>query len=390
MDNSNASGRTIIRWSWDFGDNSTSSIRNPSHLYAIAGTYDAKFSLISDIGCVSDTATQKIILNDPPLAKFGVSAPDCIGKNIIFTDSSISSLSSITKWYWNFGDGSPQVIATSNVAQPHIYVTTGTFTVTLKVESASGCQSTVFSKSIVISPNPVAAFDFGNACLPAGAMQFTDKSSISNGTQSQFTYQWNFGDATTSTQQNPVHNYSATGPFTVNLTVTSNAGCTDDTVRTVNTIYAQPKAAFSSVNEICEGSSTTLTDQSTAANSSVTQWQWNFGDGTVSTQQNPTKTYTTAGSYQITLVVTSSISCVSDTAKKTIVVNKLPTANFTTSAPACETRSLTFTDVSNANSGNIIKWIWNLGDGTNMVRNDNLAFTHTYSTAGTYNVTLQV
>ena len=385
----NTSGRTVINWSWNFGDAGTASIQNPAHKYNLPGTYNAKFSFITDVGCLSDTAMNIVTLNTPPTAKFGASLPQCLNQQVTFTDSSSAAIGSvIVKWYWNFGDGSPQVITTSNTAQVHTYSTTGTFIATLKVETATGCQSIVFSRNILIQPNPLANFNFSNACLPVGTAQFTDQSTVASGTVAQWS--WNFGDGGISSLQNPAHNYSSTGPFNVLLKVTTNSGCVDSITKVMNTVYAQPQANFNAPAEVCHGTVVNFADQSAAANSTVTKWLWNFGDGITDTTQNPTHLYAAAGSYNVTLVVTSAIGCISNTAAKTVVVNPLPTANFTISAPICATRNITFTDASSANAGVLNKWTWDFGDGTNAVYTNGNPFIHIYSTAGIYNATLQV
>jgi PKD repeat protein len=148
------------------------------------------------------------------------------------------------------------------------------------------------------------------------------------------TYLWNFGDATaTSTATNPVHNYTTGGPFTVTLTATSNNGCIDDTIRTITNIYAQPHAAFTVDSiESCLGGTFNFTDQSTAANSNVTQWFWDFGDGRTSTVQNPTIQYASVGPHTVKLYINSAAGCRSDTMTMIVTVLQLPTVNFTTSA----------------------------------------------------------
>ena len=392
FDTSNTAGRAITQWKWNFGDLGTSSIQNPSHTYLAPGSYFATLSVITDIVCVSDIATRNVILTQLPVANFNINFPSCAGKAITFSDlSTVSGGSTIAKWYWDFGDGSPVVIATNNSPQIHTYAAPGLYNATLKVETNTGCQSFVFTKPVTVYSNPVASFNLnGNICLPQGTANFINASTMSDGTGPSLTYLWNFGDATTSTAINPVHNYTTGGPFTVTLTATSNNGCIDDTIRTITNIYAQPQAAFNAPPEVCLGAPVNFTDQSTAANSTVTQWLWNFGDATTSTSQNPVKNYTTAGTYTVTLTITSAIGCVSTTATKTVIVNALPIANFNVSAPACATKNITFTDASSPNSGNLVKWTWNFGDGNNATLNNPLPFTHTYANPGTYNVTLQV
>ena len=392
FDTSNTGGRAITQWNWNFGDAGTSSIQSPSHTYAAAGSYVATLSVITDIGCISDIATKNIILTQLPVANFSTNLPSCAGKAITFSDlSTVSGGSTLAKWYWDFGDGSPAVIATNNAPQIHIYATAGTYNATLKVETNTGCQSFVFTKQVLVYSNPFASFNLnGNVCLPQGTANFVNASTMSDGTGPLLTYLWNFGDATTSTATNPVHNYTTGGPFTVTLTATSNNGCKDDTIRTISNIYTQPQAAFNAPAEVCLGAPVNFTDQSTAANSTVTQWLWNFGDATTSTSQNPVKNYTTAGTYTVTLTITSAVGCISTTATKTVIVNALPTANFNVSAPACATRNITFTDASSPNSGNLVKWTWNFGDGTNVTLNNPAPITHAYANPGPYNVTLQV
>lgn len=392
-DASNPNGRTPIKWNWNFGDSGIDSVKNTKHKYLAPGTYNVRYSIITDVGCISDTATKTVTISDPPIAKFIVATPYCVKKSITFSDNSAAnSGGTLAKWYWNFGDGTPQVVVNSNAAQTHVYSSTGTYNVTLTVETTTGCQSTAFAFPVTIHANPVANFSFPNICLPSGAAQFTDLSTISDGTQSLFSYAWNFGDGGNAAIQNPLHNYSATGPYNVSLTVTSNNGCVDDTTRAVNTIYPEPIAAFNAPAEICFGTAVNFSDMSSAGGSTVSQWNWDFGDGTISTLQNPVKNYASAGTYIVKLSVTSAIGCqtINNIAVKNIIVNPLPTANFNFSSPACENGDVTLTDASIPNAGILNQWNWNYGDGTNASLTSSTPFTHFYNTAGTYNVSLQV
>ena len=391
-DNSSTFGRPSIKWYWNFDDGQSSSLQNPAHLFASSNPYNVKFSVVTDIGCVSDTASKPVVLSLPPVAKFGVVAPYCMGKAISFADSSSSATGSIVKWTWNFGDGSAPIVAASNATQTHIFAATGSYTITLSVENAGGCKSIVFSKTIAVRASPTAAFGFGKECLPAGSVQFSDASAISDGTQGQFTYSWKFGDGGISSIKNPTHNYVAVGPYQTTLIVTSGAGCTDSVTKTVDSIYAQPLAKFTAPAEACLGTAFNFTDQSTAQNSTVTFWSWDFGDGTpLSTQQNPSHTYTAAGTYTVKLTAVSAVGCPSTIAQQQVTVNPLPTADFTPSTPTCVTRSVNFTSNAVANAGNLIKWAWNFGDGSAPVTvTTGIVQPHTYTNAGTYNVSLQV
>ncbi len=391
-DSSQTFTRPAIKWFWNFDDGQTSQIQNPSHLFASANPYNVKFSVVTDIGCVSDTVSKPVVLSQPPVAKFGAASPYCAGKVITFYDSSTSSAGNLVKWTWSFGDNSAAVVATSNMAQTHTYAASGTYTITLTVENVGGCRSLQFSKTIIVSPNQVAAFTFGKECLPGGGVQFTDASTISDGTQNLFVYAWKFGDGSTASVKNPSHNYTAVGPFQVILLVTSGAGCKDSVTKTVDSIYAQPVAKFTAPVEVCLGNSINFTDQSTAQNSTVVSWSWDFGDGTaLSTQQNPAHTYAAAGTYIVKLTAVSAIGCQSSIGQQQVVVNPPPVAKFIPSSPACVTRTITFTDNSTAGAGALNKWTWNFGDASAPVTATTAAVqTHTYTATGTYIVTLQV
>jgi PKD repeat protein len=385
----NTGGRSVIKYLWSFGDGAFSSNENPAHLYLTANNYTVRYALITDIGCLSDTAQQTVAVYSPPVAKFSVPGPTCEDELLTFTDQSTASGgSAIAKWTWNFGDGSTAVVASSGNAQTHTYTSYANYTTSLVVESPTGCKSVPFTQLLTIAPKPFSTFNFGGACLPTGAAQFADQSLVANGNIAQ--WQWDFGDGSTSSLQSPVHNYLSTGPFNVSLKVISDKGCTDDTVRVMNKILAQPQAAFSSVAEVCIGAAINFTDQSTATGSTITQWQWDFGDGTTSTMQNPTKTYALPNMYAVKLTAKSLEGCLSTIATKNVVVDALPTAAFNVSSPNCVDQNMTFTDASVANAGNLTNWSWDFGDGKSSDLVSSNPFTHSYSSAGPYNVTLKV
>jgi len=387
----NTQNRPVINYWWDFADPPGSTVQNPSHTFSTGGTYNVRHVVITDIGCISDTLAHQLAISNPPVASFSIAASKCVGRPVTFNDAStVPPGGTLAQWLWDFGDGNT-VNATNNNPQTHTYATPGNYNVTLRVVTSSGCQSVLFSLPVTINVSPVAGFDFPTVCLPTGA-QFTNTSTISDGSGALITYVWNFGDGNSSTQSTPIHVYAGAGPYTVTLTATSNNGCVDDTTRLVNTIYPEPQAAFTVVPEICLGNSVSFTNQSTATNATVNSWQWDFGDGNTSAAQTPAHTYASAGSYIVTLKVGTDKGCqtVGLIASKTVVVNPLPAVNFNISSPVCETRGVTFTDVSVPNAGSLTTWRWDFGDGNTSVLTSGASFIHTYPTANNYTATLQV
>lgn len=392
-DNSNTSGRPMIAWHWNFGDavidNSAAAV---NHTYTAGGVYTIKHSVITDVGCLSDTVTKTVTLTNKPVAGFTVAAPQfCANKPINFTNTStLAGPGAITKWTWDFGDGPPTVISAPNSPDVvHTFTTPGTYDVKLIAETDAGCPGTPFTVRVIIGNTPAANFNLPAVCQPNGLAQFNDLSTITGGTITG--WNWDFGDLTTSTAQNPSHNYTTPSPFTVSLTVTTNSGCTDTKTQVLNTVYAEPQAAFAFPAEVCVGSPANFTDQSSAPGNSVASWNWNFGaPGGTSTAQNPGYTYTTPGTYTVTLNVTSAAGCptVGQAATHQVVVNPLPTASFTASPQSCVNSSVTLTSTSVANAGNITNYSWTINGSPSGGNNPVINFTPT--TPGNYTVILTI
>jgi len=146
-----------------------------------------------------------------------------------------------------------------------------------------------------LCPLPVAAFAMDQDVLCAGgSVSFTDQS------QWPEEWAWDFGDESGSSDQNPTHQYPNAGSFTVSLTVRNKSGNTGtDTATDAVTVYAVPIAAFSFT---VDGLTVNFTDESTG---DVTQWTWDFGDESGSSDQSPSHTYAAPGNYTVTLTASN-------------------------------------------------------------------------------------
>ena len=249
--------------------------------------------------------------------------------------SSVSAGITLLNSVWDFGDGSAQQTYLPGAAVNHIYPSASGYTVRMYNSTTSGCISTTYTQVISVKPIPVANFNFPDTlCLPAASVIFNNLTSIFDGTENALLYLWNFGDAASgvnnvSTGLNPRHVYNGSGPFTVTLKVTSGAGCVHDTIKIINAIHPQPKAAFtiSRPAGICIGDNVSFTDLSDGADGTVGKWQWNFNDGNSSTQQNPGHLYSRVGDYNVRLFIVNSFGCNSDTVSKPFTVNPYPLVN---------------------------------------------------------------
>ncbi len=152
-----------------------------------------------------------------------------------------------------------------------------------------------------------------------------------------------------------------------------------------------PSSVITAVGQTCVNASITFTDASQGNGKSIKKWFWDFGDGEVSTVQNPVKKYAASGDYSVKLMVEGETGCQSDVITQTVHVIALPIVDFSTSLLACESKDVTFTDISSTVEGTIVKWIWNFGDGTAIEeKNAATPFTHAFLVSGTYKVILKV
>jgi PKD repeat protein len=212
------------------------------------------------------------------------------------------------------------------------------------------------------------------------SVQFTDKS-----TNSPVTWNWTFGDGTSSTERNPVKSYTTTGLFSVTLKVTNSWGEDSRTIVNYITVTGNPPAASFTVSKtsVKTGENIQFTDQSTNA---PTVWLWTFGDGSTSIERNPVKSYAIAGSYSVTLKVINAWGDDSKTITNYITVaGNGPVADFSASKTSVKVgENIQFTDLStNAPT----TWLWTFGDGTTSTERNPLK---SYAMPGSYSVSLKV
>ncbi|MEJ7626936.1 MAG: PKD domain-containing protein [Ferruginibacter sp.] len=317
------------------------------------GVYTIKYTFISNMGCM-DVDSQDIRVLQPPVANFKTVGAACEDQSLIFEDQSTSSVGTITSWSWDFADGTPVVIRNSPAPFPHTFINAGTYLVKLIITTSDGCKQT-FPLSVIVSTKPVPGFSFpAVACLPNAVINFSNGSSAG-------TYSWDFGDpgsgiANTSTALNPSHSYSTQGPFNVNLQVQNAAGCFHDTTIVVNTIHPQPKSDFSTNKPgVCLGEAVNFQDMSNPADGTTSTWQWDFGDGTTSSLPAPTHLYQSANSYNVSLYITNSLGCNSDTIKKVYTVYPFPTVDAGADIFVLEDGSVTLQPVI---TGSELTYLW--------------------------------
>lgn len=365
----------IVDWEWDFGDGTVvTGVQNPAHAYDTAGLYEVQLVVTNDLGC-RDTAWSSVWANPPPNVYFDFGNV-CLDTLFTFTDQSTIDTGQIVGWAWDFGDNSAPVQAQNTTYQ---YANSGYYDVTLLALSDSGCPA-YFTQEVYAFPLPTADFSPTDVCH-GNVSSFNDLSTVSAGTFEGWL--WDFGDGGTSMLQNPVHTYQDTGVFNVTLIATTDSVCRDTVTQTV-TVHPSPVAGF--INDtVCAQLEMTFTDTSTVPSGSIVSWSWYFGNGGVSSDQNPTNIYSLGGVYTASLAVTTDMGCI-DTMAKPVIVYPKPFANFNTLA-ACQNDSNAFNDLSLVATGSSVTgWNWDFGDnsGTSIEQSPS----YVYAASGVYTVTL--
>ncbi|MDD1705698.1 MAG: PKD domain-containing protein [Methanoregulaceae archaeon] len=304
-------------WSWDFGDGGSSSSANPSHIYHDTGTYTVMLEVRDSSDGTSSTKTRSgyiTVAAIPPVPVAAFTANVTTGPAPLAVKFTDLSTGSPHEWGWSFGDTS-----TSGVQNPvHTYTRPGYYTVTLAIRGLSGTDSETKVNYIHVTGFPPAANFTANRTSGSAplAVAFTD---LSTGFPESWT--WSFGDGTSSSEQNPVHRYTTAGFFTVNLTVTNTEG--SDTLSRSDYIQVtsslSPTASF--IGNPVAGYEPLLVRFSDSSTGAITAWQWSFGDGAASNEQNPNHTYNT-GHYTVSLTVSNETG--SDTLTKSDYITVYP------------------------------------------------------------------
>jgi gliding motility-associated-like protein len=372
-----ASTGNPTQWKWDLGNGTISFVQHPSVSYINPGNYTIKLVVKNASSSDSITKTQYITVYDKPAVNFSASSNmGCYPLRTSFTDLSVAPNSStITQWQWDFGDG-----FISNQQHPsHIYTTQGSFDVKLKVTTANGCFNVLNKPALVkVTGGVKANFNYttSGTCQPPTPVNFNN---LSTGT-SALTYQWSFGDGSTSTAANPVHSYINAGSYTVRLVTINAQGCTDTIVKANAINVGTVQANFALPSLICAGAPIDILNTSVPATVSAV---WYFSDGTQSTDIHLTKTFTTAGAYTIKLV--NSFGACKDSITKSITVQAKPVAAFTANNNTACAVPATVQFINNSSGG--ASYFWNFGNGNNSTLQNPAQL---FSAQGTYPVSLVI
>ncbi len=391
-----AGNGAVLQWSSSgTGTFSNPAIINPYYTPSVLDKASGSIilTLTSTTFPCSPTSDQlTIYFTQPPSANAGANSSTCQGVPYTVSGASAQNYSSIL-WTHN-GTGTLTNATTLTPTYTPGTGEIGTVTLTMSVSNGTTCPVATDQVDLTILQAPVANAG-PDATVCAGDIYTIAGASAING----LTYSWSHngsgslsGTATLSPTYTP--GPGETGTVTITLTVTGNPPCSVSADNMLLNILPNPTAFFSYPSSICIGNSIQFTDLSTAYDGYITAWHWDFGDGNsiiiaFPNSPNVAHTYYSAGTFNVTLTVTTSYLC-TNSISIPVIVSPNPIANFSHTGQ-CEDAIIQFNDMSIPNNGgSIVSWSWNFGDpssgGNNTSNFQNP--THSYTASGTYTVSL--
>ncbi|MBN9296498.1 MAG: PKD domain-containing protein [Filimonas sp.] len=386
----NTSG-TIISRVWDFGageGSATTTLATAGHNYITAsptGTFTVTLTVeFSDH--TKQSATKTVEVRPAPVASFTASTyAGCKSLAVNFMDNSIPGDGVITAWLWDLGDGTP----TTSQNPSTTYTTNGVNHVSLIVYNSFGCKSEAVTKDINVYDNAVASFsvDKTTDCTAPSNFTFTNTSTG----QGVKNYTWNFGDLSTpDNTTSPIHPYTTAGQYNVSLKVVNGTNCSNTSP--TKTIYVgTPQISNMNVPDAaCTGTSVYFSASVLPASFTGCTYQWVFSDGSTASSASFYKSFSTPGTYTVTLTITNGGGCVSDPITKTITIKQTPVANFNIDNTVLCKQPYTANFTNTGSTGGSYSYFWNFGDG---VTSTTESPGHTYDAAtgtGSRYVTLTV
>ncbi|MGM9476667.1 PKD domain-containing protein [Pedobacter sp. GSP4] len=310
---SNTSPETsVTTYTYDFGDGSAplkvTDRNSVKHTYLVTEVKNFTVTMIAENECGSSTSSYGITVspNDitPELVVNSNQLKGCAPLKVDFFNNTKGA----STFLYDFGDGSTTVTHTAPETVTHTFTQPGKYTITLY--ASNNCSNASTTEIVEVLPQPIVSF---TADKTSGCDGLVVK--FKNNSTGAIGYVWDFGDGSpTSNALEPTHTYTGSGKnYTVTLTATNALTCTNTvTIGDFIKIVPHPVATFTVVpgNELSiPNYSFTFKDIS----SDAVSWEWTFGDGAVSTLQNPTHTYANEGVYNVTLKILNKEGCSSST-----------------------------------------------------------------------------
>jgi len=381
----NATPGAVYTWNWNGGTASPASGVGPFNVnWPTAGVKNITLSVTQN-GCTSTVGAQNLTVFPIPTSTFTATPSGvCVGAsvNLVYTGTAVLAAT----YTWNFNNGTATPGGTTVGPQSVNWSTAGTKTVSLVV-TENGCVSTSTSQQITVFPTPTSDFTATAAVCPS-ANSTLDY--IGSGTNA-VSLAWNFNGGAGTVGPNPSDaftiNWVTSGNKTVTLTATEN-GCSSLPFTQTVLVYNTPSSSFTATSPVCENSPSSIIYL--GASAATAAYNWSFSSAAIPspTGQGPhNATWNAAGSYFLNLTVVEN-GCSSLPTQIQVVVNPIPTGNFTSTAPVCLNTETTLNYTGTAPNTAIFNW--NFDGGNANILNGPGPISVDWSSTGIKNISLSV
>ncbi len=302
--------------------------------------FDGQFRLETTIDLVAD------IFNNDPMVYWGFSAATggsnnlqqfctalnpgfnanttangvCLGTPVAYTNTS-ESFAPITSYYWDFGDGTTSILPDP---APHLYSLPGAYNVKLAITGLDGCFSDTLRRTVYVGDFPVAAIEVIDTCA-GSSPRISDLSTVTVGNINNWTWNLNGNPFTSAATPNLQLNGLSAGTYDLELTVTSIFGCTSQPATETLNMLPRPLIQANG-DDGCAGVPVLFSANQLDNATFISQWNWQFGDGQVSTIQNPQHVFANTGTYAVQVNAMADNGCSSETVSIPVFINSA-TAN---------------------------------------------------------------
>lgn len=371
---SSSANGAITEYVWNYGDGFFSSGINSSYTYPLEGTYSLSLQIKDERGCRDTIADSVNVLGLPEMKVLKDNL--CAGDSCQFTlELEPGANFNIASIDWDFGDG---YNASNDSAPMHYYNTTGDYNIQVEVVSDSGCVI-ICDETVQVYNVPFGGFVVDTVCKEDPS-KFISQALPPAGS---FIKKWEyiFPDGTIGTTSNYNHVFDSAGIFNVMQIVETNYGCRD-TVTQIAKVYPIPVLEFNVGSvEGCAPYCATFESDITVENAEVTFTEWDFGDGNISTDTNPTFCFEDEGDFTMSLTVENSFGCsVTEKKESFIKVYPSPNAGFISDWGILSENHPTIQLVNNSVFSTQIQWFF--GDGNVATTTGDVS--HTYDSVGRY------
>ncbi len=378
---------TTATSSWNYGDGSplkTGVNISAAHTYSKAGTYSV--TLTASLSGCEAKLTQKVYQFDKPVASFTKTAGLCDNDKFTFNNASTIS-SGLLGSFWDFNDNGN---VSTNYSPTYQFQKAGMKQVKLVVSSEFGCQDSA-TKQVAVKESPKTSFINGPLCSVKPTV-FTNTTPAVAGALP--TYTWDFGDGTTSSAESPTQDWKGKlGPKTVTFKIVLDNGCTNTVVKDL-VVLTQPTPSFTAA-DVCSGEDVVFVNNTSWTQGEIS-YKWDFGDGTTTTNSDPSKKYITSVTLtpKVTLYAFINGGC-ADSITQEITINEAPrTCDFVAKPDYAFGYFGINVEPMNANGvvggQNNVDYTWVFEGGGNFKTKDvNAAQSYNFSEDGTFEVTMR-